>query len=171
MIILRQKVFFEYGITSANIQEHAKANNMSVKNAYDALKTQRAGQGIGQEAFKAGDKSLFRADTIRATKDSASVLGQSAGGKFGFNNYKASATSSSAANTKFNKAYNMGKTSGVQVGMKAGQSSVGVMGGMKNTWNNMGAMGKGATIAAAAGLTALAAKGVKSMIDKKKDKE
>lgn len=169
MIILRQKVFFEYGITSANIQEHAKANNMSVKDAYNALKTQRAGQGIGQEAFKAGDKSLFRADTIRATKDSAGVLGQSAGGKFGFNNYKASATSSSAANTKFNKAYNMGKTSGVQVGMKAGQSSVGIMGGMKNTWNNMGTAGKVGTAAAAIGATALAAKGIKSLFDKKKE--
>ena len=171
MIILRQKVFFEYGITSANIQEHAKANNMSVKDAYGALKAQRAGQGIGQEAFKAGDKSLFRADTIRATKDSAGVLGQSAGGKFGFNNYKALATSSSAANTKFNKAYNMGKTSGVQVGMKAGQSSVGIMGGMKNTWNSMGTAGRVGTAAAAIGATALAAKGVKSLFDKKKKED
>lgn len=170
MIILRQKVFFEYGITSANIQEHAKANNMSVKDAYGALKAQRAGQGIGQEAFKAGDKSLFRADTIRATKDSAGVLGQSAGGKFGFNNYKASATSSSAANTKFNKAYNMGKTSGVQVGMKAGQSS-GIQAGINagKAWNNMSTMGKVGTAAAAIGATALVAKGVKSMFDKKKE--
>lgn len=178
MIILRQKVFFEFGITTDDIKKHATANNMSVNEAYGALKNQRATQGIGQEAFKAGDKSLFRADTIKATKNSTGVVGQSAGGQFGYNNYKASATSASAANTKFNNAYNMGKSSGFQAGIQAGNpsgvplgKSRGFQAGVKvgNAWNNMGTMGRVGTAAAAIGATALVAKGVKNMLDKKKE--
>ena len=45
-------------------------------------------------------------------------------------------------------------------GFKAGQNSVGIMQGMKNTWGKMGTMGKAGTIAGAAVLTGLAAKGL-----------
>lgn len=45
-------------------------------------------------------------------------------------------------------------------GFKAGQNSVGIMQGMKNTWGKMGTMGKTGTIAGAAVLTGLAAKGL-----------
>ena len=167
MIILRQKIFFNYGITSSDISSYAKSNNISVKDALGALEKQRAAQGIGQEAFKAGDKSLFRADTIKATKDSAGVLGKSQGGQFGINKYKASATSSSAANMKFNKAYN----AGMSTGMKAGQQSATMRTALTNSWNKMGTMGKVGTVAAIAGTTALAAKGAMSMFGNNKKED
>lgn len=58
---------------------------------------------------------------------------------------------------------------GYNLGKARGQSSVGALGGMKNSWNNMSTVGKVGTAAAAIGATALAAKGIKSMFDKKKE--
>lgn len=60
------------------------------------------------------------------------------------------------------------RTQGYQAGQQAGARSVGVMGGMKNTWNNAGTMGKAGMIAGGVALTGLALNGLRS---KKSDKE
>lgn len=70
---------------------------------------------------------------------------------------KSNLTASQAAKAGYNSGYRAGQ-SGVQAGIKAGQA-----------WKNMSTMGKVGTAAAAIGTTALVAKGVKSMFDKKKE--
>lgn len=55
---------------------------------------------------------------------------------------------------------------------KAGQAKATVnKGTLMNTWNKMGTAGKVGTAAAALGATVLAAKGVKSLFDKKKEED
>lgn len=57
-----------------------------------------------------------------------------------------------------------------QAGQKQGQNSVGLMGGIKNTWNNSGTLGKAGMVAAGVGTAALAAKGIASMFGGRKRK-
>lgn len=69
------------------------------------------------------------------------------------------------------KGYNAGYKQGAATGYNAGQNSVGIMGGIKNTWNKAGTMGKigmGAAGLAAAGTMAY---GISNMLSGNKKKE
>jgi hypothetical protein len=176
MILLRQKIFFEYGLTSSDIKDYATKNNMSVKAAKDALYEQRKSAGVAQSAYKDTDKSSFRASVLQGSKDAdgklaQGVLGKSGGGNFTVSKNKASASAQavkaqqqSAANpnrewaakarqTNLNKqqqAYNKGQVTGY----KQGQQSVGILGGAKNTWNSMNNTQKGLAIGGTAAVLA-----------------
>ena len=52
------------------------------------------------------------------------------------------------------------RTQGYQAGMNAGTKSVGVMGGLKNTWNRSGALGKAGMVGTGLLATGLVAKGL-----------
>ena len=73
----KEKIFFDYGLTSADIKAHATKNNMSVKDAYTALKSQKAGQGVNVTAHNEFSKSAYKASGIKAANDSAGVVGRS----------------------------------------------------------------------------------------------
>ena len=56
-----------------------------------------------------------------------------------------------------------------KAGFQKGANSVGVMGGLKNTWANAGKMGKAGMVAGGVAASALLAKGVGSVLSKKKE--
>jgi hypothetical protein len=194
MIILRSKLFFEYGITSQDISNYAFGNNLSKKDAYNALKQQRSNVGVAQNAFKDNDKSTFKASVLQGSKDAngklaQGVVGQSGGGNFTVTSNKTSsaqqavqAQQAHAANTNRawadkNKYANIKKqnqafTKGQQSGFQQGQQSVGLKQGAMNTWNNMSKgqkIGAGVAAGAAAiGATAMIANSIKN---KRKAKE
>lgn len=58
------------------------------------------------------------------------------------------------------KARTQGYNAGVNAGMNAGAKSVGVMGGLKNTWNRSGALGKAGMVGTGLLATGLVAKGL-----------
>lgn len=153
---LKRKLFFDYGITSKEISAYAKQNKMKVGDAYAALKQQRSQAGVGVEAFKQGDKSTIKGADLRANI------------KNRVKNPRQSATVAGQASTKFNKAYNVGLNTGKTQGFQQGQNSVGLMGGLKNTWNNAGTLGKAGIVTAGVGTAALAAKGIASMFGGRK---
>ena len=191
MIILRSKLFFEYGITSQDISNYAFGNNLSKKDAYNALKQQRSNVGVAQNAFKDNDKSTFKASVLQGSKDAngklaQGVVGQSGGGNFTVTSNKTSsaqqavqAQQAHAANTNRawadkNKYANIKKqnqafTKGQQSGFQQGQQSVGLKQGAMNTWNNMSTAGKIGVGAAAIGGTALIASSI--INNKRKAKE
>lgn len=177
MVILRQRIFFDFGLTSKDIDDYAFGHNMSKADAYKALKENRAQQGVAQTAYKDMDKSTFKGSVLQGSKDAdgklaQGVVGQSGGGNFTVTKNKASASAQAvqaqqahAANEnrvwadknkyanikKQNQAFNKGQ----QTGFQQGQQSVGLKQGALNTWNNMSTAGKVATGAAVAGTAAL----------------
>lgn len=85
MIVLRQKVFFDYNITSAQIQSHAKANNMSVKDAYSALKSNAAQAEAAKTAQRAAERTALKANApaVANVAKAANAKGYNAGVKAG----------------------------------------------------------------------------------------
>ena len=145
--ILKSKLFFLDAngnvITGAEVLAQKQAAGGSAAGALKAVSKQKTAATQQAAAIRTETRALNK-----ASHDSFAKMG-AAGNKAGIQNLKA--------------------TNAVKGTFNAGQKSVGVMGGMKNTWNRMGTMGKAGTVAAA-GLTAgLALKGL--MSGRKKDKE
>jgi hypothetical protein len=133
MIVLRDKLFWDYNITSEQIQNYGKTNNLGMKASYEALKGQ-AQQKMNQDiAQRATERAANKAVGTQAFKQAAQT-----GGKDAVNQLSNAATN----------AY------------KSGQGSVGLMGGLKNTWAQSGKMGKAGMVAAGTGLGLAAAKGL-----------
>ena len=144
--ILKSKLFFEFNghvVTGSEIAAYRKANGGTARNALEAIGQSKTASANQAAAIRTETRALNK-----ASHDSFAKMGK-AGNTAGIKNLKA--------------------TNAVQGTFNAGQKSVGVVGGMKNTWNRMGTMGKAGTVAAA-GLTAgLALKGL--MSGRKKNKE
>lgn len=152
--IKRQKLFFDYGLTTAEIQSYAKANNTSVKDAYSALKNQRANAGVGKEAYAKLDPSRYKAKDLRAVKElNTGIVGKSPGGAYQTTSGKLSASAAGQASAKYNKAFLAGQKSVVAAPTTTG-------GYLKGAWNSMSKTGKAGAIAGGLALGGLAVKGL-----------
>lgn len=156
---LKRKMFHSHGITNDEIAQTKKERGVNAIQALNILRQQKQEAGIGEEAYKKGDLSTFKGADLRKNKKGKTVPIKGA---------RQSAAVKGQASTRFNKAYNVGLNTGQTQGFQQGQNSVGLMGGLKNTWNNTGTLGKAGMVAAGVGTAALAAKGVASMFGGRK---
>lgn len=160
--IKRQKLFFDYGITTKEIQSYAKAKNTSVKDAYSALKDQRANAGVGKEAYATLDPSRYKAKNLKAVKGmNTGIVGKSPGGFYNLSSGKLSASAAGQAGAKYNKAFLAGQKSVVAAPTTTG-------GYLQGAWNSMSKMGKAGAIAGGLALGGLAVKGLVSGNKKEK---
>lgn len=139
---LKRKLFFldQNGnvVTAEQIMEMKKQQGGTYKNALSAISKNNATQDAINAEVRATTRNLNKQSNAQFKQLGAT------GDKSGINALKQQNAFKGAA----------------QGGFKAGQNSVGVMQGMKNTWNRMGTMGKAGTVAGAAVVGGLALKGL-----------
>lgn len=187
--ILKRKIFFDFGITSKDISDYAFGHNLSTKDAYEQLKTQRSNAGVAQTAFKDFDKSTFKGSVLRGSQDAGGKLAQGVTGVTDAGNFTVTQNKTSAAQQAVqsqqahmandnrwwadkNKQANLRKQ---EQAFKKGQKSVlqgnNVQKGVdlynRFRWNNMGTFGKAAVIGGGA---LLGAKLISSMNNKDRNK-
>jgi len=150
MIILRQKLYFLAAdgsvMTGADIkaQQQKMAPGTSLVDAKNALSTSQSQANAAATAARQSERNALKA----VAKENPNAI-------------KNVATKARA------QGYQNGMAAGTQAGIKQGAASVGIKGGIQNTWRNAGAMGKIGMAGAAAGGAILLAKGAKSLFDKK----
>lgn len=147
MIKFKQKIFFQ--ATDGTFFTKAQAETATGLTGADAIKKFRVDQASTNAANLAArqtERAAGQAVGTEAFKQAAKT-----GGKDAVNTLKTTSTN----------AYKAGQT--------AGAKSVGLMGGLKNTWAKAGTGGKAGMLAAGAGVGLLAAKGL-GLIGNKKEK-
>ena len=140
--ILKRKLFFlgpsGEVITGAEVKALRRRQGGTLKDALEQVRSENATQNAINTEVRATTRNLNKQSNAQFRQLGA------AGDKAGINALKQQNAFKGAA----------------QGGFNAGQKSVGVMQGMKNTWGRMGTVGKAGTIAGAAVVGGLALKGL-----------
>jgi len=126
----KQKHFMQEGITATEITDYAKANNIaSKKEAYSQLLTKKTAARQQAEQARLLERNANKAAGTDMFKQASKL-----NGKEGVNLVKQTAQ----------KSYN----AGLNTGLNQSKSSVGIVGGVKNTWANTGKLGKAGMVGA-----------------------
>lgn len=168
MIVLRQKVYAQWGKEALDAMREAKSAGLSGKEAREWVSMHANKSGNMVSLTGVGGKTTYgqkvNMDANKAFNNVTNVQ-----------NNIAKQEAQRAANRAANKANSVAvreaaikaRNSGFNKGFGAGQASVGLKQGALNTWNRMGKVGKAGTIAAGLGATYLMGKG---LFGGKKDK-
>lgn len=159
---LKSKLFFNFGITGEQVQKYAKKNNVSIKDSLNALETEASKNLNAKSAARNARvdyvNNTFGKDLIgkqdprvrKVTLDHINTIGNEAGSKAtatlldkGTNKGFQKAIGKNKFNYAASKQYEKGVAQGLKSGFNNGAKSVGVMGGLKNTWaSGMGGKAK-----------------------------